>query len=57
MNCGGVFIFMVKKNTTLYLDKNLLKTIKIQAVKEDLTQTDLITRYLIDGLKNDGVEL
>lgn len=48
---------MVKKNTTLYLDKNLLKTIKIQAVKEDLTQTDLITRYLIDGLKNDGVEL
>ena len=52
-----MFVFMVKKNTTLYLDTNLLKTIKIQAIKEDLTQTDLITKYLIAGLKNDGVDL
>lgn len=48
---------MVKKNTTLYLDTSLLKEIKIQAIREDLTQTALITKYLKDGLKNDGVEL
>lgn len=48
---------MAKKNTTLYLDTKLLKKIKFQAVKEEITQTELITRYLTAGLKNDGVEI
>jgi len=48
---------MAKKNTTLYLDTEILKKIKFQAVKKEITQTELITRYLTDGLKNDGVEI
>ena len=30
---------------------------KIQAIKEEITQTELITRYLTNGLRNDGVEI
>ncbi len=48
---------MAKKNTSFNLDTELLKEIKIQAVKEGITQTELITRYLTAGLQNDGVEI
>jgi len=48
---------MVKKNTSFNLETELLKELKIQAVKEGITQTELITRYLTNGLKSDGVEI
>lgn len=48
---------MVKKNTSFNLDTELLKEIKIQATREEITQTELITRYLKAGLKKDGVDL
>lgn len=48
---------MVKKNTSFNLETELLKEIKIQATREEITQTELITRYLKAGLRNDGVEI
>ena len=48
---------MVKKNTSFNLESELLKEIKLQAIKKEITQTELITRYLKAGLRNDGVEI
>lgn len=48
---------MVKKNTSFNLETELLTEIKLQAVREGITQTELITRYLKAGLKMDGVEI
>ena len=47
---------MVKKSTSFNLDKELLRQIKLKAFEKDITQTELITSYLIQGLKNDGVK-
>ena len=46
-----------KKNTSFNLEVELLKQIKLQAIREEITQTELITRYLKAGLKMDGVEI
>lgn len=48
---------MVKRNTSFNLESELLKEIKLQATREEITQTELITRYLTVGLRNDGVEI
>ena len=48
---------MVKKNTSFNLETELLKEINIQATREEITQTELITRYLKAVLRNDGVEI
>lgn len=48
---------MAKRNTSFNLESELLKEIKLQATREEITQTELITRYLKAGLKNDGVEI
>lgn len=48
---------MVKRNTSFNLESELLKEIKLQATREEITQTELITRYLKAGLKKDGVDI
>ncbi len=48
---------METKVTTIRVNENVLDQIKIQAIKEKITQTELINKYLIAGLKNDGVEI
>lgn len=43
---------MNKQKTTLNLDKDLMKLLKLKALELDLTQTELITLYLKYGLSN-----
>lgn len=43
---------MNKQKTTINIDKDLLKFIKIKAVDLDITITDLITLYFKYGLIN-----
>lgn len=43
---------MAKHKTTLNLDKELMKLIKLQALEQDITITDLVTLYLKYGLTN-----
>ena len=47
---------MVLKVTSLKIDSELLKEVKIKATQKEITQTELITEYLKQGLKNDDVE-
>ncbi|KZX17619.1 DUF6364 family protein [Methanobrevibacter filiformis] len=42
-----------KVKTTLNLDNNLVKAIKIVALNKGTTQTKIITEYLKQGLKNE----
>lgn len=44
---------MVIKVTSFKLDEDLLKQVKIKAIEKGITQTELITEYLKQGLKND----
>jgi len=44
---------MVLKTTSFKLDSELLKEIKIKATQREITQAELITEYLKQGLKND----
>lgn len=48
---------METKVTTIRVKEEILDQVKIQAVKEKVTQTELINRYITDGLRNDGVEI
>ena len=41
-----------KTKTTLNIDKELLRFIKLKAIDLDITQTELITLYLKQGLIN-----
>jgi hypothetical protein len=41
------------KTTSFKLDSELLKQIKIRATEKEITQSELITKYLIMGLKQD----
>lgn len=41
------------KTTSFKLDSELLKRIKIKATEKEVTQSELVTRYLINGLKQD----
>lgn len=43
---------MAKHKTTLNLDKELMKLIKLQALEQDITITDLVTLYLKYGIAN-----
>ena len=42
------------KTTGFKLDSELLKQIKIRAMEKEITQSELITNYLIQGLKQDN---
>lgn len=42
-----------KVKTTLNIDKEIIKSIKLVALNKDKTQTEIITEYLIQGLMNE----
>lgn len=44
---------MVTKTTSFKLDSDLLKQIKIRAAEKDITQSELVTIYLKNGLRYD----
>ena len=44
---------MVTKSTSFKLDTDLLKQIKIRATEKEITQSELVTTYLKNGLKYD----
>ena len=44
---------MVTKTTSFKLDTDLLKQIKIRATEKEITQSELVTNYLKNGLKYD----
>lgn len=46
------FDIMTKKKTTININKELLRLIKIKALDLNITQTELITLYLKYGLTN-----
>lgn len=43
---------MTTQKTTINIDKELLKLVKLKALELDITQTELITLYLKNGLSN-----
>jgi len=47
---------MVKKTTSLIIDSEIIKQIKIKCAEKDITQTELIHEYLKQGLIKDGVK-
>lgn len=48
---------MNTKVTSIRIETELKKQIKLMAIKKDITQTELISKYLQEGLKKDGIEL
>ena len=48
-------VFNMLKTTSFKLDSELLKQIKIRATEKEVTQSELITTYLILGLKHDRI--
>lgn len=46
---------MVVKVTSFKIESEILKQIKIKATEKEITQTELITEYLKQGLLKDGV--
>lgn len=44
---------MAKKNTTFNIESEIMKAIKMRAVELETTQTELIERYLKEGLERD----
>lgn len=48
---------METKVTSIRLEIELKKQIKLMATKKDITQSELINKYLQEGLRKDGVEL
>ena len=48
-------IYMIK-TTSFKLDSELLKRIKIKATEKEITQSELVTTYLLNGLKQDETE-
>lgn len=56
MTNGGK-IKMETKVTSIRLGIELKKQIKLMATQKDITQSELINKYLKDGLRKDGVEI
>ena len=48
---------METKVTTIRIETKIKKLLKIKATERDITQTQLINEYIINGLRNDGVEI
>ncbi len=40
--------------TSFYIRKEILKAAKHKALDEEISLKDLVTRYIIEGLKRDG---
>lgn len=39
--------------TTVNIEKEVMKDLKIMAFDKDMTQNDLINRYIVEGLNKD----
>ena len=50
-------VTMAKKSTTIRIEDTLIKGLNYLVYKNETTKTDLINKYIKDGLKNDGVNL
>ena len=48
---------METKVTSVRLETEVRKQIKLMAFEKDITQTQLINQYLKIGLRNDGVDI
>lgn len=48
---------METKVTSIRLETEVRKQIKLMAFEKDITQTQLINQYLKLGLRNDGVDI
>ena len=48
---------MVKINASFRIEEPVLKEIKKIAFNEETTQTALINDFLIDGLRNKGIDI
>ena len=48
---------MVVKVTSFKIENEILKQIKIKATEKEITQTELITEYLKQGLLKDSVKI
>ena len=48
---------MVKKNTSIRIEERLVKGLNYLVYKKETTKTDLINRYIEDGLIKDGINL
>lgn len=48
---------MKTKVTSIRLEMELKKQIKIMATEKGITQSELISNYLQEGLRKDGVEI
>ena len=49
----GVDIMQSKIKTTINIDEDIIKNIKIVALNREKTQTEIITEYLKQGLNNE----
>lgn len=47
---------MAVRVTSFKIDVEIMKQIKIKATEKEITQTELITEYLKQGLLKDGVK-
>lgn len=48
---------MTSKVTSIRLETEIKKQIKLMATEKDMTQSELISKYLQEGLKKDGVKI
>ena len=48
---------MVKVQVSYRIEDKLLKEIKRLAFENERTQTDIINDYIMEGLKNDGINV
>lgn len=48
---------MVLKNASYRIDDKILRELKRLAFERETTQTEIVNKFLIDGLKNEGVDM
>ena len=48
---------MVKVQVSYRIEDVLLKEIKRLSYENEITQTDIINNYIIEGLKNEGIDV
>lgn len=48
---------MARKPTSIRIEEKLVKGLKYLVYKKDTTQTDLINKYIEEGLRKDGVKI
>ena len=48
------WFFMVKKQKNFRIEDDLIQKVKMKAVELKTTESELVTRYIEDGLRNDN---